>query len=65
MIITVNKKHVELAETTVVANLIKKLNYHGTVAVFINGNQLLLSQYSDYMLSEGDKVIIIKPLGGG
>lgn len=63
--ITVNSKAITIPHDFKIISLLKYLNYNKSVAVFVNGKQLLISQYDDYPLKEKDTVRIIKPLGGG
>jgi thiamine biosynthesis protein ThiS len=55
----------EIEERTTLSELLAMLNYRKTVAVFINGKQLLSSQLEGYRINEGDKIKIIRILGGG
>lgn len=61
----VNNKAITVPHSYTVLDLIKYLNYIESVAVFINGKQILMSQYEKYQLHQNDNVRIIKPLGGG
>lgn len=65
MEVIVNNKTMTVPHNYTVSNLIKHLNYIESVAVFINGKQILMSQYTKYQLNQNDNVRIIKPLGGG
>ncbi|NYB75866.1 sulfur carrier protein ThiS [Sedimentibacter hydroxybenzoicus DSM 7310] len=65
MEVIVNNKTMTVPHNYTVSNLIKHLNYIESVAVFINGKQILMSQYGNYQLSKNDNIRIIKPLGGG
>lgn len=65
MKVIVNKKEVEIPNNYSVEELIKLQNYVGSVAVFINGRQLLLLEYNNYAIKEDDVITIFKPLGGG
>ncbi len=65
MEVIVNNKAIIVPHNYTVINLIKYLNYVESVAVFINGKQILMSQYEKYKLNQNDNVRIIKPLGGG
>ncbi|WP_409228845.1 sulfur carrier protein ThiS [Gudongella sp. SC589] len=60
-----NDKTMEIEERTTLSELLAMLNYRKTVAVFINGKQLLSSQLEGYRINEGDKIKIIRILGGG
>lgn len=65
MEVIVNNKAINIPHDFAVINLLKYLNYTKSVAVFINGKQILMSQYENYQLNQGDSIRIIKPLGGG
>lgn len=65
MIILLDNNPIEVSEGTTIEALITTLGYMGSVAVFVNDKQLLMSQYKSFTVSENDRVIIIKPLGGG
>ena len=65
MEVIVNNKAITVPHNCTVLNLIKYINYIESVAVFINGKQILMSQYVNYQLNQNDNVRIIKPLGGG
>ena len=55
----------EIEEKITLPELLEMLNYRKTVAVFINGKQLLSSQLDGYRINEGDQIKIIRILGGG
>jgi sulfur carrier protein len=63
--VIVNNKAIFIPHDYAVINLLKYLNYTKSVAVFINGKQILMSQYESYHLNQNDSIRIIKPLGGG
>ena len=65
MKVTCNNKTMEIEEKITLPELLEMLNYRKTVAVFINGKQLLSSQLEGYRINEGDKIRIIRILGGG
>jgi thiamine biosynthesis protein ThiS len=65
MNIFLNNLPIKVSEDITVEELIAKLGYIGSVAVFVNDKQLLMSQYKGFLVSENDRVLIIKPLGGG
>lgn len=65
MNLIVNKKAITIPHNSTVIDVLEYLNYSKAVAVFINGKQLLFSQYNNYPLQENDNVRVIKPLGGG
>ena len=65
MDILLNNLPVKVSEGTTIEELVIRLGYIGSVAVFVNGQQLLMSQYKGFLVSEDDRILIIKPLGGG
>ena len=65
MKITVNNKTVEVPENFTLSMLLEQKNIGSSVAVFINGKQLLMKEYDIYKLKENDSIKIIRPLGGG
>lgn len=64
MKIILNGEETDVPESTVGA-LLSSHGYSRSVAVFVNGNQLLMMNYTSYDLKPGDRVRIIRPLGGG
>ena len=65
MDIFLNNLPIKVSEGTTVVKLITMLGYVGSVAVFVNDKQLLMSEYKGFIVLENDRVLIIKPLGGG
>lgn len=65
MEVIVNNKAMNIPHDFAVTNLLEYLNYTKSVAVFINGKQILMSKYENYQLNQSDSIRIIKPLGGG
>lgn len=65
MKILLNNDPFEVSEGTTIEDLIAILGYIGSVAVFVNDKQLLMSQYKGFEVYNGDRILIIKPLGGG
>lgn len=65
MRIKLNNKEINVASKDNLKDLLCSLGFKKGVAVFINDKQLLISEYDKYIISEGDKIRIIKPLGGG
>ena len=60
-----NNKTMEIEVKTTLSDLLRILGYRNTVAVFINGKQLLTSQIEGYVINEKDNIKIIRILGGG
>ncbi|AKL97230.1 thiamine biosynthesis protein ThiS [Clostridium aceticum] len=65
MEIQVNKEVLCIPPDYTIDMLLKHINYTHYVAVFVNGKQLLMKEYTHYKLQEKDQVKIIRPLGGG
>ena len=63
--ISINNETIAIPHDYKIMDLLIHLKYTKSVAVFINGKQLLQSEYDNTNLSENDKIRIIKPLGGG
>lgn len=63
--IIVNKEAMTLPENSTVTELLEHINSSKSVAVFINGKQLLLAEYDHHIIKENDDIKIIRPLGGG
>lgn len=65
MIIFVNNEQKTLPEACTISQLLERMGYRGTVAVWVNEQQLLQRDYPLYGLQERDQVKIVRPLGGG
>ena len=66
MIINVNNKREKIPENSTVMDLLELMNLkNGKVSVWVNGNQLLMSEYDNYQLNDEDKVKILRVVGGG
>lgn len=65
MEIEVNQKEIIVPEDFAIKDLLKHLNYTRSVAIWVNGKQLLMAEYNDYKINNKDTIRIIKPLGGG
>lgn len=63
--IQVNNKNISVSLEITVIELLEHIESSKSVAVFVNGNQLLMREYDTYKLLDKDVVRIIKPLGGG
>jgi thiamine biosynthesis protein ThiS len=64
MNVFVNDKQVEIADDLLLVDLLKQFGYQKSVAI-INGKHILQKDYASYILKEGDKVKLIRILGGG
>jgi thiamine biosynthesis protein ThiS len=65
MIVEINNEKVNLPENITIKQLLEQLNYVGVVAIWVNGQQLLQRDYSTWLIQEGDKIRVIRTLGGG
>lgn len=65
MKVIVNKKNIEIPNSFKVIDLLRHLNYMKSVAVFIDGEQLLLSDYEKRHIKENNNIRIFRPLSGG
>ena len=65
VLVIVNKKPMNIPDKFTLMDLLSFMNYSKSVAVFIDGKQLLQVEYEKYDLKENDNIRIIKPLGGG
>jgi len=66
MIINLNNKKEELPDNSTVGELLKLKNIKTRkIAIWVNGNQLLMKEYEDYVLNEEDKVKTLNVVGGG
>jgi len=66
MNLVVNGEKLEFKELSTAFNLVDKLGYRDQrIALEVNEKIIPKSSYKEYRLSEGDKVEIIKAVGGG
>lgn len=63
--LTINNKQETLAAGTIVSQLLSEKNMKARSAVWINGRQLLQSEYDQWTLQEGDQVKLLRILAGG
>jgi sulfur carrier protein len=63
--IRVNKKDTVVTEGITIWDLLDQLNYSSKVAVWINGKQLLLSEYPVVRVKDGDQIRIHRIVSGG
>lgn len=64
MIVNFNNKQIELEEGTTVAQLIQSMNYR-RAAVWINGAQLLATEYENRVINQEDQIKILRIVAGG
>lgn len=65
MKVIVNKKKIDLPKGSSLIDLLNHLKWSKAIAVFINGKQLLISEYDNYILENNDIIKIFKLSGGG
>ena len=63
--IIVNNKEMAVPEGTAVTGLLDLAGYNRRVAIWINGSQLLGSEYDARCLEDGDVVKILRLVAGG
>ena len=63
--VIVNNKNTALPEGTLLSDLLKKNSYEGRVSVWIDDVQLLAADYPNRLLFDGEKIRIIRLVGGG
>ena len=66
MVVSINGRVVELPDGTSVDGLLDRLNVKREyTAVAVNREITPKAQYADTRLKDGDKVEIVRPMGGG
>jgi sulfur carrier protein len=63
--VNVNNEILSIPNDYTISMLLQHIQFSKSVAIFINGRQLLMREYEHYPLNEGDKIKIIRLLGGG
>ena len=63
--VIVNNKNTRLPEGTLLSELLQKNAYEGRVSVWIDEVQLLAADYPTRVLFDGEKIRIIRLVGGG
>lgn len=63
--VIINKKEENLNEGITVIKLLEDRGIKSRSAVWINGEQLLLSDYSTYIIKENDEIKILRIVAGG
>jgi len=64
MNVILNKKEIELPSEMTVTQLIAEKQLK-RAAVWVNGAQLLASQYESWVIKEGDNIKILRVVAGG
>lgn len=65
MKIYVNNQQLIVPENYTVEKLLKKIGIRSRAAVWINGKQILLKNYSSEEIQDEDEIKIIRIVGGG
>lgn len=64
MFINCNNKTIELKDGTTIAQLVQSKNYR-RAAVWVNGEQLLASDYETRVINPEDQIKILRIVAGG
>ncbi len=64
MLVNCNNKSIQLEEGTTVEQLVKSMSYR-RAAVWINGEQLLASDYATRVINQQDQIKILRIVAGG
>ena len=66
MVVSVNGKSMELPEGVTIEDLLQRLRVRREyMAVALNREVMPKAEYATAVLKEGDKVEIVRPMGGG
>jgi len=66
MILQVNGEELEISDNTTISQLVKELGCENQrIALEVNENIIPKSTHQEFVLNAGDKVEIIKAVGGG
>jgi thiamine biosynthesis protein ThiS len=65
ILVIINKKETILEEGITVIELLEYINAKQRSAVWINGKQLLQSEYPSKVILEGDEVKVLRVVAGG
>ncbi len=65
MNVMMNQKNMNIEEGSRVIDLLASVGLSKRVAVWVNDQRLLQKQYETRQLKEGDRVKVLRPLGGG
>ena len=63
--VTINKEGALLPEGITVLELLESKGVKARSSVWINGKQLLLAEYPDWVIREGDELKILRVVAGG
>ncbi len=65
ILVIVNNQETGVPYGTSVSRLLELKGYEGRVSVWIDGAQLLIADYPNRLLAEGDQIKIIRLVAGG
>ena len=65
MQVTINGSSYSIEDNSSIKNLIEHLSIDGKYAIEVNQNIIPKSQYSKIKINLGDKIEIVKAIGGG
>ena len=65
MEIVLNGKPCDVEIGVTADGLLEIKGYKGKTSIWINGKQLLLSEYATSIINEGDQVKLLRVVGGG
>jgi thiamine biosynthesis protein ThiS len=65
MHIMINGKDCPAPMNCTAAELMEYLGYKSKTSIWVNGTQLLLSQYGTWKINDGDQIKLIRVVGGG
>lgn len=65
MNVIMNQKNMDIDEGSRVNDLLLSVGLSKRVAVWVNDQRLLQKEYETHTLKEGDRIKILRPLGGG
>jgi len=63
--VLINKEEESLDEGSTVRRLLEERGIKSRASVWINGKQLLLSEYDTYIVEENDDIKILRIVAGG
>lgn len=65
ILVNINSKEELLKENTTIFELLEEKNIKKRAAIWLNGKQLLQSEYSVVIIKSGDNIKILKLVAGG
>lgn len=65
MEIILNGKACDTESGITASKLLEEKGYKGKTSIWINERQLLMSEYADWIIRDGDRVKLLRVVGGG